>query len=274
MRNYRAMRLLLLVLACGCTLAQAVKKDYRAEPFRVAVAFGDSITAGGTATSPGLTWVSLLGDLINGSQSQPVQMINNGIGATVISSRSAAYASTEKPSALERYRDHIVEYQPDLVVIAYGVNDARAGTPLKQFLEDERQIVLAVKKQTSALVLIVGMYFETAFDRKEYAPFDKANVSTFLQFNLGLQQLARETDCLFADVFQAQGMAPWTMDPVDGVHPNNLGHRLIANRIFEVLANNCSAMSARSMELRRDFKPWRPTRELQIQREFNEKHRK
>ena len=42
-----------------------------------------------------------------------------------------------------------------------------------------------------------------------------------------------ECDALYADVFEAQGMAPWTVDPVDGVHPNNLGHRMIANRIFE-----------------------------------------
>jgi hypothetical protein len=118
------------------------------------------------------------------------------------------------------------------------------------------------------------MFFETAFKWKQYAPFDKADLATFMGYDASLKRFAEETGSLFADVFQAQGMAPWTMDPVDGVHPNDLGHRLIANRIFETLAQNCSALSQRSMSARRNFKPWRPTREVQIQREFNEKHRK
>jgi len=264
----------LLLFLPGLIFAQTEKKDYRAQPIRIFVALGDSITAGGTATSPALTWVSLLGDLINGAQLESIRVINNGIGANVISPRSAAYDKSEKPSGLERYQDHVIDEHPDLFVIAYGVNDARGGTPLGQFLEDERRIVMDVKKQTGALVLVVGMFFETAFDWKQYAPFNKADLPTFIGYNAGLKRLAEETGSLFADVFQAQGMAPWTMDPVDGVHPNDLGHRLIANRIFETLAQNCSALSQRSMEARRNFKPWRPTREVQIQREFNQKHRK
>jgi lysophospholipase L1-like esterase len=268
------MRKCLLLLLPGLLWAQPEKKDYRAQPFRVFVALGDSITAGGTATSPSLTWVSLLKDLIDGAQLEPMKAINNGIGANVISPRSYAYDKSQKPSGLERYPDHVIDEHPDLLVIAYGVNDARGGTPLGQFLEDERRIVTDVKKQTGAVVVVVGMFFETAFDWAKYAPFNKADLATFMGYNAGLKRMAEETGSLFADVFQAQGMAPWTMDPVDGVHPNDLGHRLIANRIFETLAQNCSALSQRSMDARRNFKPWRPTREVEIQREFNQKHRK
>jgi lysophospholipase L1-like esterase len=233
---------------------QPQKRDYWHKPFHVAVALGESTTAGGTATSRDLTWVSWLAELINESQLEPVKMINSGIGANVVSRRSSEYENSGKPSAMERYKKHVIDHQPDLVLISYGLNDARAGTPLAQFLEDLRQIVVDIKGQTGALMVIVNAYFMTGFDR--YLPFNKANIATFMGYNAGLKRLAQECDSLYADVFAAEDMAPWMIDP-DGVHANNLGHRVIANRIFEVLAQNCSGLSQKAFELRKTFKQWR-----------------
>lgn len=253
--------------------ALPAKRDYRDQPFRVAVAFGASITAGGEATSPELGWVSLLGDLINGAQFEPVKMYNNGIGANVISPRSSHYSESSKPSAMERYQDHVIAYHPDLVLMAgdFGTNCARGGTPLSLFLEDERQIVLDIQKRTGALVVVANVSFFTAFER--YAPFNQADVATIVGFNSGLQQMAKECDALYADIFAAQDMATWTVDPKDGVHLNDLGHRLVANRVFEVLAQNCSCLAQKANALRKTMKEWRPARELEIQNEFLEKHK-
>ncbi len=249
------------------------KRDYRAQPFRVVVAFGASITAGGEATRPELDWVSLLTDLINGAQLEPVKVFNNGIGANVISPRSSHYQETEKPSAMERYQDHVIAFHPDLVLMCgdFGINCARGGTPLAQFLEDERQIIRDIKKQTGALIVVTSLSYFTAFDR--YAPFNQADEATVVRFNRGLRQLAEECDCLYADVFAAQGRASWTVDPKDGVHLNDLGHRLAANKTFEVLAQNCSCLAQKGNKLRETMKEWRPTREVQIQREWLEKRK-
>ena len=260
---------LLLVIT---TSIHAEKRDYRSQPFRMAVAIGDSVTAGGTALSPEQCWVSLLAGLINESQMKPVEIVNNGIGANLISPRSALYDRSQKPSALERYQEHVIAYRPDLVLIAYGLGDALAGSALAPFLEDLRRIVLDTKQQTGAVIVIVNASFMTAFERHE--PFNRASVASIEGFNAALKRLAEECDVLYADVYGALGMASWTVDPVDGVHPNNLGHRLIANRVFETLAQNCSGLSEKTLELRKTFKPWRPTREKQIQREFFEKKQK
>jgi lysophospholipase L1-like esterase len=230
------------------------KRDYWSKPFRVAVALGESTTAGGTATSRELTWVNRLAELINESQLEPVKMINSGIGANVVSRRSPEYENSGKPSAMERYKKHVIEHRPDLVLVSYGLNDARGGTPLAQFLEDLRQIVVDITSQTGALMVIVNAYFMTGFDR--YIPFNKANIATFMGYNAGLKRLAQECDALYADVFGAEDMAPWMIDP-DGVHANNLGHRVVANRIFEVLAQNCSGLSQKAVELRKNFQQWR-----------------
>ena len=265
-------RRLVFVLLAGLVTVSAMgqKRDFRSKPFRVAVALGESTTAGGTATTPELSWVSLLADLINENQMEPVRMINNGIGANLISSRSPTYQTSEHPSALERYQEHVIAYDPDLVLISYGFNDARGGTPLGQFLEDLRHIVMDIKKQTGAVVVMVNSYFLTGFE--DHAPYDRANVAVLEGYNSAMKQLAAECDVLLADVFAAEGQAPWMID-TDGVHPNNLGHRIIANRIFEVLAQNCSALSGKAFEQRKSMQQWRPAREKQIQKEYFEKRK-
>lgn len=267
------MRYLAVALLAGSTIVPVMgqKRDHRSQPFGVAVALGESTTAGGTATTPDLCWVSLLGDLINENQVGPVRMINNGIGANVISSRSPTYEQSGRPSAMERYEEHVIAYDPDLVLVSYGFNDARGGTPLAQFLEDLRHIVLDIKKRTRAVVVLVNAYFLTAFDR--HAPYDQADVAVLKGYNSAMKQLAAECDVLLADVFAAEGRAPWMID-TDGVHPNNLGHRVIANRIFEVLAQNCSALSGKAFELRKTMKRWRPAREAQIQKEYFDRRKK
>lgn len=261
---------LVFVVGLAVVPIMGKKRDYRSSPFRVAVALGESTTAGGTATTPELSWVSLLADLINEHQVEPVRMINNGIGANLISPRSPAYQASRHPSALERYQEHVIAYDPDLVLVSYGFNDARGGTPLGQFLEDLRHLVLDIKRQTGAVVVLVNAYFLTAFDR--HAPYDQADVAVLQGYNSGMKQLAAECDVVLADVFAAEGQAPWMID-TDGVHPNNLGHRVIANRVFEVLAQNCSALSGKAFQQRKSMKQWRPAREKQIQEEFFEKRK-
>lgn len=230
------------------------KRDYCSKPFRVGVALGESTTAGGSATTRELTWVSLLADLIDESQLEPVRMINSGIGGNVVSRRSPTYEDSGKPSAMERYQKHVIDHRPDLVLISFGLNDARGGTPLAQFLHDLRQITLDIKIKTGAVIVMLNAYFMTGFDR--YLPYNQADLATFIGYNAGIQRLAEECDVLHADVFAAEALAEWMIDP-DGVHANNLGHRITANRVFEVLAQNCSGLSQKAFELRKNFKQWR-----------------
>lgn len=242
-------------------LASLPKRDYRSKPFRMAVALGDSITAGWTATSRELCWVNRLEDSVNESQLAPMNMVNAGLGGDVVSPRSAGYGQVGKPSALERYQKHVVERRPDLVTIAYGVNDARAGTPVGQFAEDLRQIVLDIKSKTGALTVLLSTSSMTDFER--YPPFNRGSVAAFEAYNAAIKRLSEECDVLYADVFSALGTARWTVDPEDGVHPNNLGHKLIADCIFTVLANNCSCFAQKALELRKSFKPWQDESSLQ-----------
>ena len=107
------------------------KRDWHATGFRRMVALGESTTAGGWSTNASRCWVSVLGRLINDFQSRSMQVVNNGIGSNVISTRSPCYKHSGKPAATERLQKHVLDHRPDLLIISYGLNDARGGTPLE-----------------------------------------------------------------------------------------------------------------------------------------------
>ncbi len=127
------------------------------------VALGESTTAGGWSTAPDRCWVPLLGALINDFQTTPMRVVNSGIGANLIARRSPAYEESGKPAADERLDKHVLSYDPDLLAISYGLNDARGGTPLTQFCEDLALLVGRVRRRGNPLILLLGPYFMTDF---------------------------------------------------------------------------------------------------------------
>ena len=50
----------------------------------------------------------------------------------------------------------------------------------------------------------------------------------------------------------------------DGCHANDLGHRIVANRIFEVLAQNCSGLARWTKSQERAIPRWRDESCLKI----------
>ena len=79
-----------------------MKRDWHDKEFEVLVALGESTTAGGWSTDRQRCWASRLAWFISDVQSKPVRLINSGIGANVISTRSPAYEYSGKPAASER----------------------------------------------------------------------------------------------------------------------------------------------------------------------------
>ena len=234
-------------------------QDYASEPFQTLVTLGDSITAGGTATRPELCWASLLANQITEAQAAPLRLINSGRGGDVISARSAgAFHSHNQgyPTGLERYEKHVVDHRPDLVTIAYGINDVVFGTPLHVFVDDLEALFSAIRSRTGALIVLLDCYYTNWSwpDQPDFLVYGRREVA--LAYNRAIAELALRLGALFVDVWDAMADASWVVDR-DGVHPNNLGHRLIAGRVFEVLARKCSVLARRSEQERETFVQWR-----------------
>ena len=231
------------------------KKDWRNKEFRKFVALGESTTAGGWSTSPERCWVPRLKELIDDVQSRPVELFNAGIGANVISTESPQYQHSGKPAADERLSRHVIAERPDLLVISYGLNDARGGTPVALFYRVLVSLIRRVRKKLDPVIVLPGPYFMTDFTVGQ-PHWSQGNLEIFATFNQIIAQVAREEECLFVDLLEAYGGAPW-MIHYDGVHANDMGHRIVANRIFEVLAQNCSGLAGWTRGQEKTSPRWR-----------------
>jgi len=226
------------------------ERDYRSEPFEVMVALGESTVAGACASKPQFRWVNVVADLIGEFQEKPVTLHNKGIGANAISPRSPGYERSAKPSALERYKEDVIALKPDLFILAYGLNDMRARMAPEDFREDMQTIITDVKENCNPVTVLTTVYHMSAYDL--YPPYDRGSPEATKIYNEVIRQLAESNDCLLADVYAAEGRADWLIHP-DTVHANDLGHRIIGHRVFEVIARNCSCVAARlTQELAED----------------------
>ncbi|MCC7354451.1 MAG: SGNH/GDSL hydrolase family protein, partial [Anaerolineae bacterium] len=112
-----------------------------------------------------------------------------------------------------------------------------------------------VREACRPVIVLTTVYYMTAYDL--YPPYDKGSPAATRVYNEVIRQLAEANDCLLADVYQAEGGlldggTSWVMHP-DTVHANDLGHRLIGHRVFEVIATHCSGVASRvTQELERD----------------------
>ncbi len=228
--------------------------DWHAEPFRVLVTLGESTTAGGWSSTPDRCWPPVLAALISDFQDEPVQLVNSGIGANVISTRVPSYGYSGKPAANERIQKHVIDHDPDLLIISYGLNDARGGTPVEMFRDEMVALVSAIRRGCDPLIVLPGPYFMTDF--ASYDHFGQGDLNAFETYSLVTEQVAEATGCLFSDVLHAYGGAAWMVHD-DGVHANDLGHRIVAHTLFQTLAQNCSGLAIRTKRIEQTSERWR-----------------
>ena len=126
-----------------------------------------------------------------------------------------------------------------------GLNDMRAGMAAEDFRQDMEQIIIDVRQACSPVTVVTTVYHMTAYDL--YPPYDQGSIAASEIFNLVIRQIADKHKCVLADIWGAEGRTDWLIHP-DTVHANDLGHCLIANRVFETIATHCSGVASRVSE--------------------------
>lgn len=228
------------------------KTRYPQGPFRRMVVLGDSISYGMCAGEPENEWNQVVAGLIRAFQDEPLEVLNRGLPAEVISPGAPGYEDSAKPSLIERYRQHCIALAPDLVIIAEGLNDMRSGMPLQSYVADITRIVSDIQAETGALVVLVGIYRQTfgcgANDPATYPTWTKWDYDIAEAYNLAIRLVAERTGALFVDALHAMGGADWLLNP-DCCHLNDLGHVLVGHAIFEILARNCKGLAGKTARL-------------------------
>jgi len=201
--------------------------------FERMVTLGESTTAGAGASSDERRWANLLAAKISQFQSKPVELINKGIGANMICPESPGYEASAKPSALERVQSDVIDQNPDLVAIQYGLNDNRAGMPVQLFAQKLQELIDAIQAGTQAEIVLATVAHMTRYDMPPDG--DKGNDETCRLFNLAIKQVGARNNLPVADVYTAFNRCNGLVHP-DGVHPSDLGHQVIADYFFQAIA--------------------------------------
>jgi lysophospholipase L1-like esterase len=215
------------------------------------VVLGDSIAYGMCAHQPENEWVQVVAGLLRRFQSVDLDVRNQGLPAGVVSRRCPGYGEAAKPSLIERYERHCIALQPDLVVIAEGLNDMRSGMPVQDFGADLETVVSEIQSETGALVVLVGIYHQVhgcgVNDPVENPTWARWDHDSARIYNLAIRLVAEKCGALFVDAQAVLGGADWVLNP-DCCHLNDLGHILVGNAIFQTIAARCPGVGDKILE--------------------------
>ena len=186
----------------------------------VYVAFGDSITDG-YGVSRG--FVSFLTEQI--SKTHPdLDLVTVNTGMSGDTSRGGLY----------RLGRDVIDHQPDLVTINFGVNDAFSGISPQLLTDNLRDMVYRIRDAGCDRILLLSC---------KVIPEDWAEQQV-LPYWEAMKALAEEMGCVYADVHGRwaealnEGRPERDLIIFGDLHPNEEGHRLIAEAVFEAMESS------------------------------------
>lgn len=191
------------------------------------VAMGDSVTVGGG-------WTYDLGDAIG------ADIINSGFGG-----------DTAHASLAARYDTYVAAYNPDIVIVSFGINDAASSLILNDLQAGLAQYEKALRdiyaRNTALGAKTVFMtpnnvnvsYFD---ERTNNAYAAYGGFQGWLDIFLAkMKAVAEEYDCVFIDLYskwKEVGYGADKVNLVDNTHPTEVGYDLNLSVMIPVWQEN------------------------------------
>lgn len=178
------------------------------------VAFGDSITAG-YAVRRGFT-VFCKEMLRKKYPDARIKLINSGVsGNTTLDGQA-------------RLDWDVLAYEPDLVTINFGINDAALGIDLEEFQLNLREMIMRIRSGPGSEILLLSS------QPLETPGFDKLA----LKYYDAIREVAEAEDVGFVDVYTAwmgrvnkgTPLGSFILSGLD--HPNEEGYKIIAEAVM------------------------------------------
>ncbi|MDF1526930.1 MAG: GDSL-type esterase/lipase family protein [bacterium] len=206
-RKYFSVLIILLTII-GCSKNDGeLRAGFESGRYRTVVAFGDSIVEGYQQPEG---WPEILGRDLAGRY-PGVRVINAGVSGDTAG------------DGLRRIQKDVLDHQPDLVLVAFGLNDMKNGVQLSQFQEDITALVLEISAGGAQPVMLT-----TTRLQKGASMLARLNPAPF---NESIRTLAKERSIPLIDVnneFKGLNTHQYLMD---AAHPNGEGYRSLADII-------------------------------------------
>ena len=126
------------------------------------------------------------------------------------------------------------EVEPDLVTVWTGANDVIQGRDADDFADDLENIFDRLRDRTDGLVVTANIPDLTQLPRFRNDPDDDVTREGIEEFNEAIAEQAEGHDVLLVDLY-SEPVEDDLVSGRDGFHPNNDGHREIADRFLEVI---------------------------------------
>jgi lysophospholipase L1-like esterase len=177
------------------------------------VALGDSITLGyGTTNNYPNMWAEAL------KQKYPnavIKMVNSGVSGDTAE------------GGLMRLKSDVIKYKPDLVTIAFGLNDLKKGWTKQEFKSNLKKIIEEIKAHTQAEILILTTSIVNVLFFTQYiAPYNKVIRQVSKEYNIGLVDINRAWK-------ERIKKTPINTLLIDGIHPNIEGYKIFVDELMK-----------------------------------------
>ena len=177
-----------------------------------------------------------------------------------LSVHNAGIGGTTTRDALKRIERDVLQHKPRIVVMQFGINDSAVDVwkdppataprvPLAEYLENIRSLTALVQKSGARVILMTTnpirwtsilreRYGKPPYDPDSGEGFDSPNLAPY---NEALRQLAAELKVPLVDVRAAYpeyaARQKTNIDGLllDGMHPNDKGHSLVAEMLLPVI---------------------------------------
>lgn len=201
----------LLNIGNTARLENVMQKAINGEKIVIGV-IGGSITQGAKASTGEKRYANLVADWWKKQfPDSEIEFINAGIGAT-----GSEYGSY-------RVQDHLLKYNPDFVIVEYGVNDGNSEQSAKTLEGVTRQIL---KDPNEPAVMLLFMMTEAGVNAQYW--HSKVGIHyelPMVSFRDALWPEVKAKRIEVADIL------------ADGVHPNDFGHSCAAAFVTHALEN-------------------------------------
>lgn len=131
---------------------------------------------------------------------------------------------------LYRLDTDVIIHNPDAVLIQFGLNDAFSGCPVQQYEKNIQAMIDRISNETAAEAILLT----------SVALMDRGMERISSQFYDVLGTLAEKNNITIVRVHEYmrrkinEGLLFRDLIQFDGVHPNDAGHRLMAEAVMEV----------------------------------------
>lgn len=192
-------------------ISQFSNANTNTQKLETILVLGDSLSAEyGLSKNTG--WVKLLSDQLT-SQKPTLKIVNSSISGETTA------------GGLGRLEKLIVQYQPNLIIIELGGNDALRGLELEATKSNLKKMI-EIAKRSDCQVLLLGMQIPTNYGKKYSQDFQKLYGDIASSTKVKLVPFFLDNVALNPNLFQA-----------DRIHPNEKAQKIMMQNVWAILKN-------------------------------------